>query len=329
MVKTIAAYPGIFTISLDFELYWGVRDKLALDHYKPNLEGVEKAVSEILRVFSKYSIHATWATVGFLLCKNIEEIVNNRPVLLPTYRNRLLSPYDYIDNNHHLEAKYHFAPHLVERILGFSGQEIATHTYSHYYTLEEGQTLAQFEEDIRLALHLAQNKRISVNSLVFPRNQCNPQYFFVLNKLGIQCYRGNEKGWMFSTTTLKPFRRLFRLLDSYVNLSGYNTYTLEECLQTSPFNFPSSRYLRPYSRCLRAFDWLRLKRIKIAMNDAAIHKKVFHLWWHPHNFGRDIEENIIFLSSILDHFLLLKNKYGMLSLNMQEMSSLAGVRNVQ
>ncbi len=42
---------GFFTVSLDFELYWGIRDKLSIDQYKHNLLGVRKALPEILIFF--------------------------------------------------------------------------------------------------------------------------------------------------------------------------------------------------------------------------------------------------------------------------------------
>jgi len=44
--------PGIFTISLDFELYWGVRDKRTIDQYRSNLSGVRSAVTQMLQTFS-------------------------------------------------------------------------------------------------------------------------------------------------------------------------------------------------------------------------------------------------------------------------------------
>ena len=42
---------------------------------------------------------------------------------------------------------------------------------------------------------------------------------------------------------------------------------------------------RPYG----FFKKLKMKRIKAQMTYAAKNDKLFHLWWHPHNFGNDIE----------------------------------------
>ena len=45
------------------------------------------------------------------------------------------------------------------------------------------------------------------------------------------------------------------------------------------------------------------------MLHAAKNKKLFHLWWHPHNFGINLKENIHFLEKILGYYTYLKTKY--------------------
>ena len=70
---------GAFTVSLDFELYWGVRDKRNIEEYKNNLIGTRKAIPEILRIFKDNGIHATWAVVGFLFFHNTDELKKNFP----------------------------------------------------------------------------------------------------------------------------------------------------------------------------------------------------------------------------------------------------------
>lgn len=316
---------GIFIISLDFELYWGLRDKRTLIDYRENLLGVREAVEEILNIFNDYNIHATWATVGFLFFSNINELKKYYPAKLPTYNNAKLNPYQYIDNNDDLQNLYHFAPELLKLICKYNGQEIGTHTFSHYYCLENGQTIEQFKSDIYSAIIIARNKQLEIKSLVFPRNQWNEKYLFVLKELGIKCYRGNEINWLYSAVNEKNnhiFRRIPRLLDAYINISGYNTYSISEIVKKEPFNIPASRFLRPFSKKLILFENLRLKRIKEAMTYSAKTNTLFHLWWHPHNFGINTYQNISFLKKILQHFILLQRKYGMRSYNMGEISDL-------
>ncbi|MBV2132968.1 polysaccharide deacetylase family protein [Pseudomonas sp. MAP12] len=316
---------GIFTVSLDFELYWGVRDKRSIEQYRHNLLGVRQAVPAMLQVFRDHDVHATWATVGFLFFDSRESLMQNLPRLLPSYAQTVLSPYPYIQSSDCLEATYHFAPDLLDMIEACAGQEIGTHTFSHYYCLEQGQTLEQFAADISAAVATARARGLRMDSIVFPRNQWSRDYLATLSQLGIRCFRGNERSWIYQARADAQETRLqraLRLLDAYLNLSGHNTYRIAECLREQPFNFPASRFLRPYSKSLARFEWLRLRRIKAAMSDAAIHGKLFHLWWHPHNFGTNTFQNIHFLTRIAEHYRDLNRRYGMRSLNMGEICRL-------
>jgi len=45
---------------------------------------------------------------------------------------------------------------------------------------------------------------------------------------------------------------------------------------------------------------------------------LYHLWWHPENFGAFLDENLAFLERILDHFEWLQRRVGMQSMTMTE-----------
>jgi hypothetical protein len=49
------------------------------------------------------------------------------------------------------------------------------------------------------------------------------------------------------------------------------------------------------------------------MDHAAKHGLLCHLWWHPHNFGTNQEENLQNLNAILKHYQELAIEYGMVS----------------
>ena len=90
---------GIFTISLDFELYWGIRDKKTIEQYGDNILGVWHVVPKLLELFSQYQIHVTWATVGAMMSKNKEEFLQFLPEKKPNYQDKNLSPYfDFTEN---------------------------------------------------------------------------------------------------------------------------------------------------------------------------------------------------------------------------------------
>jgi hypothetical protein len=317
---------GKFVISLDFELMWGVRDKKTKKTYGENILGVHKVIPGLLEIFKKYQIKATFSTVGFLFFETKDELMANIPFLKPLYKDQNLSPYNgYYETlgDDYKSDKYHFAPNLIREIQKYPGQEVGTHTFSHYYCLEQGQTIEAFREDIKSAISIAKKYNINLTSLVFPRNQFNEEYLNVCLELGICCYRGNEISWIYKAKNDEDenhIRRGFRLLDAYVNLSGHNCYSDQFLKSKMPINIPSSRFLRPFSRKLNFLDGLRLARIKSGMTYAAKNNLTYHLWWHPHNFGINHIENFDFLEKILQHYEKLNKKFGFTSYTMTQLA---------
>jgi peptidoglycan/xylan/chitin deacetylase (PgdA/CDA1 family) len=318
--------PGIFTVSLDFELHWGTRDHRSIDDYGDNILGGRQAVPRLLELFEEFDVHATWAIVGFTLFPDVDTLAARLPAVLPRYEKANLSPYDSLDAVRSREAAHYFAPELVERIRKSPRQEVASHTFSHYYCLEPGQTLEAFSADLR-AMREAATERLGkgVQSLVFPRNQFNAAYVEECRAAGIKAYRGNPASWAYAPRAEEketPLRRAVRLADSYLNLTGHHGYRLAELAAGSPFDVPASRFLRPYSRRLRALEPVRLRRIQKDLDHAAEHGLLYHLWWHPENFGRDMDRNLSFLRRVLAHFARLRDLGKMQSLSMGEVAEL-------
>lgn len=316
---------GALVISLDFELSWGVRDFLLSNPaYTKNIKGEGKAVSAILNLFEEFEIAATWATVGLIFANSADDATDYLPSVLPEYNDPDLSPYGQLTAPG-FEDDCCYAPALIDRIKQTPRQEIATHTFSHFYCLEPGQTPEAFAADIDSAVTIAKNKGVSLRSIVFPRNQHNPQYDHILSEKGIGCYRGNQKARMyqFDRKTLdNKFFRISRLLDTYVNVSGTNTVKWTDLKKDGMVDVPASIFLRPVRRKDGILNDLQRRRITSSMREAAKYKKIFHLWWHPHNFGELLEENLAFLTLILDEFKKLNREFGMRSLTMSDAASL-------
>tara|TARA_B100000780_G_scaffold211004_1_gene150902 strand:+ start:1049 stop:2029 length:981 start_codon:yes stop_codon:yes gene_type:complete len=317
---------GKFIISLDLELMWGVLDLETIDSYGDAIIGTRKVLNKMLICFDKYNVSATFATVGFLFHKTKKQLLQNLPIKKPTYKNEKLSPYkgleNYLGKDEDIDP-YHFGESLIKLIKKYNLHEFATHTYCHYYCLEDGQTIIQFEEDLKLSIAVAKNNNVVLKSIVFPRNQYNEDYIKVCKNYGITSYRGTEKSCIYESSKGSKqtlFKRGFRLIDAYINITGYNCYNTDIIRQSIPYNMPSSRLLRPYSKKLHYLEWLKLLRIKNAMTYAAKNKLVYHLWWHPHNFGRNCKENMILLENILEHYNYLNNKYCFQSITMSELS---------
>ncbi len=321
-----AAKHGILLISLDFELHWGVRSRLTLEQYRENLVGVRQAVPALLSLFAKYGIHATWATVGFAFFDGREQLLAGLPTRKPAYADAQLSPYPGLETVGVDESSdpFHFAASLLRLIAARPGQEIGTHTFSHYYCLESGQDLEAFRDDLRAAQRAAARFGVDLESLVFPHNEVNREYLEACRQMGIKAFRGTESSWFYRARSRREERllhRMLRLLDSYVKLSSHHCASRDEIVREFPYNLPSSRFLRPYSRTLSLLDPLKRRRIVDSLRHAARHGLVYHLWWHPENFGTHTRKNLAFLERILREYAALRQQYGMESLNMGELAS--------
>src|SRR6266567_3515900 len=224
-LEVVADPQGVLVISLDFELYWGMRDIVRLEDYRDYFLGERRVIPRLLNLFDDYQVHATWATVGFLFFQTRDELISAFPDRKPNYADRKLFPYDYVKAIGSCEAEdpFHYAPSLIKLIASSPNQEIGSHTFSHYYCLENGQDVGTFRDDLLAAVKAAKRYGLRLESLVFPRNQFNSDYLSVCRELEIRAYRGNPCSWIYSAgrgdeESLR--KRGLRLLDAYLNLSG-------------------------------------------------------------------------------------------------------------
>ena len=312
---------GALVISLDFEMIWGVFDTVEIKDKSEYFLNTRKVIPEILELFKKSSVHATWASVGMLFNDNWEEWNYNKSKQQPRYTNSKLSSYLYGESIQEFEFRdICFAPELIKKIYETNGQEMATHTYSHYYCLEEGQGKESFRQDLVQAVALASKMGIELKSLVFPRNQIREEYLEICWELGILNVRSNPDSWYWKDTSASGLTtKIARTADAYINL-GKKSYPFSDLKPKKdlPLEQKASRFLRPVegNASLRT---LKLNRIKCEMTAAAKNGEIYHLWWHPHNFGDQPVESIKDLTDLIKHFEILRSKYGFQSLNMLEL----------
>jgi hypothetical protein len=264
--------------------------------------------------------------------------------LQPQYDDMRVSAYEYLRTHSLLENKYHFGAHLIKQIIKTPHQELGSHTFSHYYTQDGSKNSpAIFAADCEAFKKISARFGVPITSIVFPRNQVTKEALDVCVTQGFTAYRGTPNHFLYTgkaeTKQTNPVLRALRLLDTYLNLTGHHTYTGVKPLYTketpnqtmavnrhnlstkkSLNNVQGSWFLRPYNHRLRLLERLKLRRIKNAMTYAAKNGEVYHLWWHPHNFGINQEQNFKNLTEILEHFKCLEKEYGMMSRNISETS---------
>lgn len=314
---------GKLIISLDFELLWGVFDKVDYKDKISYFENTREVIPEILKLFSESGIACTWATVGMLFNKDWKDWGTNFPSEIPLYEKAELSAYKYGKKISSVETEnLCFAPDLIQQIINTPRQELATHTYSHYYCSEKGQSASAFQADLEKAISMAEKLGVEFRSLVFPRNQLNDDYLKICSEKGIHTVRSNPASWYWEETQNSSFwKKVFRTGDAYFG-SNNKSYSISELrkLPGKPLEQPASRLLRPYSTN-NFLNRLKLKRIKSEMLTAAKKDQVYHIWWHPHNFGEYPRESMLDLREIIDCFHECRNQFGFESLSMRELYS--------
>ena len=309
--------PGTLIVSLDFELFWGMLDVCPLEKYQDNVLGGRKAIPQLLELFRKHGIHATWAAVGFLFAENYDELRRYFPENKPGYANEKLNAYREFEKigRNEQEAPCFYAPSLLQTIAAAPGQEIGSHTFSHYYCREAGQTPEQFAEDLAAAKAIAGDHGYHLTSVILPRNQCEPEYTDILRQAGFTAYRDEENDWIYNKVKSGLLFKVLRTLDMYLPLTGQGGYT-PKC-EGGIWNLTGSRMFRPIRPHL-PLERLKIRRIKRQMLHAAKNGLTFHLWWHPHNVGVRTEAHLKQLDEIFTYYEELKETYGMRSLNMRE-----------
>jgi peptidoglycan/xylan/chitin deacetylase (PgdA/CDA1 family) len=326
---------GTFTISLNFELFWGVRDRLSASACAGNILGARDAIPRMLDLFDRYGVHGTWATVGLLFFDRKADLMDSLPELRPQYADPTLSPYPGIGQlgPNERQDPYHFGLSLIERIRACPGQEIGTHTFSHYYCLEpglteQGQTADTFRADLMAARRAAERLGITPKSLVFPRNQFRPDYLDACRDAGIEVVRGNQPSRIYQGQSRAQggmIRRLCRRSDDYLPISPEEG-TVAQSLDGGLIDVRATRFLRPAARRLRPLEPLRLHRIKSGLSRAAKNGTIYHLWWHPRDVGVDTDHHLDFLERVLNHFRHLSETYGMGSRSMLEVAEQSAAR---
>ena len=181
-------------ISLDFELHWGMRDHL--DRSDPafaQLASSRQVVTDLASAFADRGIRATWATVGFLFASSSTELAAYLPDARPSYLRTEFDPYSEQVGADEESDPEHLAGSLVQQLASTPGQEVASHTFSHFYCLEDGQNEGEnLRADLAAAQAIAGLHGLRLTSLVLPRNQWNPRYADAVRECGFTCIRGPQ-----------------------------------------------------------------------------------------------------------------------------------------
>ena len=248
MSKHAQKKPGTLVISLDFEMFWGMADVLEPLNSAPAMRRVHEVVPRLLKLFETYGVHATWATVGGMMAHDDAEFLRYLPKPAAPQTARMLDKLGIgqPDGAKKCPREILYAPELIHKVAATPGQEIGTHTYSHYYCSNADSTPEAFAAEIRAAMQIAEDNGYEIHAAVFPRNQLRETYLRAMDSVSPLIFRGEERGWIKSLSLKYP--RLGRVVwyaDHYLPLQ-HCSYDRTEIMQDGRYNVRDSRFYKPY-----------------------------------------------------------------------------------
>lgn len=316
---------GTLVISLDFEMFWGIADFADIREWTPIVENVHMVVPRLLEMFQKHGVHATWATVGALMCEGRSEFLERLPKPVASQTKTMLEKLGLMELGNGASCPDHilFAPELVRMIAASEGQEIGTHTFSHYYCDDPTGSPEEFAAELTASQAIAKEKGYPFCSAVFPRNQVSDRFVNVLQHSNLRCFRGVERGWIPKyRSKLGKLGTILWYLDNYIPLARTCSFSKKDAEQIgSLINIRNSRFFKPYRPKYAFAERLKVWRYKLEMKSAAKHGEIYHIYWHPHNFAENTEINFRQMDELLSYFEKLSSKYGMESKSMFEVCS--------
>ena len=181
---------------------------------------------------------------------------------------------------------------LIARIAKTPKQEIATHTFSHYYCQEPGETREAFAADIASAIAIGRHYGFDIRSIVFPRNQFRSglrsrsegsrHHLLSRQRTELDVSPAPPRGRNLSRCAPRACSTATSRLSGPKFSAGKKSRSPAVCTMCAPACFCA-----PIRRSERVSSQSRLRRIAGGIRAAAKNRGIFHLWWHPHNFGKN------------------------------------------
>ena len=266
MDKKLTPRP-IFIISLDTELIWG--------YVRYPLDGVVSLLSEdkskgrrsidiLLKLFEKYNIPATWATVGHLFLDHCDAENGTLHRDMPRFKDDW---YSSDPGTNIQQDPLYYGKDFLEKILSSKiAHEIGYHTFSHVPFSECSREVAKAE--IAKSVEIGREWGITFKSFVFPEHKVG--HLDILGDYGFKIYRGSCVGDRPANQSRLARAQAFAL-------SKIVAPPTEPVLRDGIWEIRASMYFYD-----PLFPTLTL-RAKMGLRQAMRQSKVFHVYLHPEN----------------------------------------------
>ena len=91
------------------------------------------------------------------------------------------------------------------------------------YTLENGVTCKDIKKDVDVMVELFKQSGLTLDSIDFLGKQYSNNVLNLIGDSKVKTFRGNQDSYLYkSSLNQNLLKRFLRLLDSYINISGFN-----------------------------------------------------------------------------------------------------------
>ena len=270
---------GVFTLSLDFELAWGTRNRPAAAAVQTAIDGTRDAIAMLLDSMERHGVPATWATVGAMLLSG-----SRRAMLDDAFGDEFA---DVPRGDSRSQPRW-YADDILEQLLDCDvPQEIGCHTLTHAFVDRSAAGRKRLETELRLFAALWQDLGLpAARSFIFPKAHMG--HFGLLAEAGYTAVRGPEPGW-FERLPGRVMPAAVRLADAKAAIRPHTGRP--ELVVGGLWSVPSSQFYSPrYSVGARVSVDQRVRKAIAGLRRAAGTGTVFHLWTHPFNLGEATAE---------------------------------------
>jgi hypothetical protein len=279
---------GIFVLSMDVELGWGIIDKPErMEIRKRYLEQSRDCIEKILMLLEKYNMSATWAVVGHLFLEECSLTDGQKHADIPrsTYPWYSEDWFTASPCTNEREAPLWYGRDIIKKIIDCPvHQEVASHSFAHMIFGNENTKRETARADLSNCVREAGKVGLKLRSFVFPRNDVG--YIDELHNFGFEAYRGVEPSWYVNFPG--NLKRVCHAIDQLFAI----------CPPVSLPEFGHELYNIPASMFYLSMDKFRglmpakfrVIKAKRGIRKAIRDKKIFHLWFHPFNIATSQEK---------------------------------------
>jgi hypothetical protein len=275
-----------FVVSLDQEFIWGSFDHTSPDAFLAAHPDPRGTVRALIELFAELEIPVTWAVVGHLFLESCSRGPGGRAhpeIARPRhrwYRGDWLGADPCTDRT---RDPLWYGDDVLDMIQSARVRhEIACHSFSHMVYGDPGCGDEAASTDLRACVETAGKRGITLRSFVFPRNV--EGHHALLRKHGFIAYRGEEPAWWRALPGLA--KRAGHLFDQ----AAARPPPVDEPTERVPglWNLPGSLLFLHRHGVRRSIPLaVRRRRISLGLARAIERRRLFHLWFHPHNLSFD------------------------------------------